>query len=234
MAETICAVATARGSGGTAIIRISGDRALKVLKGAFYPAHSKRAFEPQRMMYGRVEDASGEVLDEALAVFVPGASQLYAGGRRRNSLSWRRNCSAPRNAAADRAGRAHGGAGRIHKARIPERTHRFEPRRGGDAADRRDERSGGARVGAAAGRRRDRICARCVQIAGSNAFADRSMHGFSGRGRGTGDGRDAACGHCVASCGSSRAGAIPEARGFCARVRVSCWQGNRTWANRRL
>ena len=26
----------------------------------------------------------------------------------------------------------------------------------------------------------------------------------------------------------------PEARGFCARVRVSCWQGNRTWANRRL
>ena len=72
MAETICAVATARGSGGIAIIRISGDRALEVLKGAFYPAHSKRAFEPQRMMYGRVEDASGEVLDEALAVFMPG------------------------------------------------------------------------------------------------------------------------------------------------------------------
>ena len=72
MAETICAVATARGSGGIAIIRISGDRALEVLKGAFYPAHSKHAFEPQRMMYGRVEDASGEVLDEALAVFMPG------------------------------------------------------------------------------------------------------------------------------------------------------------------
>ena len=72
MAETICAVATARGSGGIAIIRISGDRALEVLKGAFYPAHSKRAFEPQRMMYGRVESASGEIFDEALAVFMPG------------------------------------------------------------------------------------------------------------------------------------------------------------------
>ncbi len=72
MAQTICAIATAAGSGGIAIVRVSGDCALQVLRGAFRPAHEKRAFEPSRMMYGHVEDASGEILDEVLAVFMPG------------------------------------------------------------------------------------------------------------------------------------------------------------------
>lgn len=42
------------------------------LRAAFRPAHVQRPFEPQRMMYGRVESAAGEILDEALAVFMPG------------------------------------------------------------------------------------------------------------------------------------------------------------------
>ena len=72
MADTISAIATARGAGGIAILRLSGDRAGEILRAAFRPAHAQRAFEPQRMMYGWVESASGEILDEVLAVFMPG------------------------------------------------------------------------------------------------------------------------------------------------------------------
>ena len=69
---TVSAIATPRGAGGIAIIRISGEAALSILRGAFVPAHSARAFEPSRMMYGRVVSADGSVIDEALAVFMPG------------------------------------------------------------------------------------------------------------------------------------------------------------------
>lgn len=72
MSDTISAIATAHGAGGIAILRLSGDRAEEILRKAFRPAHARRAFEPQRMMYGFVESASGEILDEALAVFMPG------------------------------------------------------------------------------------------------------------------------------------------------------------------
>ena len=69
---TIAAIATPKGSGGIAIIRISGSSALSILRAAFVPAHSARAFEPSRMMYGRVVSDSGSVIDEALAVYMPG------------------------------------------------------------------------------------------------------------------------------------------------------------------
>lgn len=70
--STIAAIATPKGSGGIAIIRISGDHALSALQSAFRPAHSARAFEPSRMMYGHVVASDGSVIDEALAVFMPG------------------------------------------------------------------------------------------------------------------------------------------------------------------
>ena len=69
---TIAAIATPRGSGGIAIIRVSGGLALSILRSAFRPAHENRAFEPSRMMYGHVVAADGSVIDEALAVFMPG------------------------------------------------------------------------------------------------------------------------------------------------------------------
>ena len=71
-ADTVCAVATPRGAGGIAIIRVSGSLALPVLQSAFAPAHRTHAFEAYRMMYGHVVSASGAVIDEALAVFMPG------------------------------------------------------------------------------------------------------------------------------------------------------------------
>jgi len=70
--STIAAIATPRGSGGIAIIRISGSLALPILQASFRPAHAARAFEPSRMMYGHVVSADGVVIDEALAVFMPG------------------------------------------------------------------------------------------------------------------------------------------------------------------
>ena len=70
--STVAAIATPRGAGGIAIIRISGPRSLPILRAAFRPAHAHRAFEPSRMMYGHVVSAENTVVDEALAVFMPG------------------------------------------------------------------------------------------------------------------------------------------------------------------
>lgn len=70
--STIAAIATPKGSGGIAIIRVSGALALSILRAAFCPAHAARAFEPSRMMYGHVVSADNSVIDEALAVFMPG------------------------------------------------------------------------------------------------------------------------------------------------------------------
>ena len=68
--DTICALATPRGQGGIAIVRVSGDAALPILKTAFVPARAARAFEPNRLMFGKCVDDSGETLDEVMAVYM--------------------------------------------------------------------------------------------------------------------------------------------------------------------
>ena len=40
MADTIAAIATARGAGGIAIVRVSGDRAEAILSALFVPARA--------------------------------------------------------------------------------------------------------------------------------------------------------------------------------------------------
>lgn len=67
--ETICAIATAPGEGGIAIVRVSGQAAKKIFEGCFHPAKAK-SIASHRMMYGYAVDAAGEVLDEAMAVFL--------------------------------------------------------------------------------------------------------------------------------------------------------------------
>lgn len=69
MLDTICAVATAAGEGGIAIVRGSGCRAREIFLSAFRPARAKRV-ESHRMMYGHVLDADGQVIDEAMGVFL--------------------------------------------------------------------------------------------------------------------------------------------------------------------
>ena len=70
MAEgTICAIATAAGEGGIAIVRASGERAREIFEACFRPARAKE-IASHRMMYGHAVDAHGLVLDEAMAVFM--------------------------------------------------------------------------------------------------------------------------------------------------------------------
>ena len=70
-AETICAIATAPGEGGIAIVRASGARAREIFEACFHPAKAKE-ITSHRMMYGHAVDARENVLDEAMAVFMQG------------------------------------------------------------------------------------------------------------------------------------------------------------------
>lgn len=78
--DTIAAIATPRGLGGIGIVRISGPHALKILRSMFQK-HSRMQehsgsrhvdFKPSRLEHGWISDAHGRVLDEALAVYMPG------------------------------------------------------------------------------------------------------------------------------------------------------------------
>ena len=64
--DTIAALATAPGTGGIAIVRISGPDAEALLKALFVPA---RAFESHRLYYGHAV-YQGETLDECMAVLM--------------------------------------------------------------------------------------------------------------------------------------------------------------------
>lgn len=77
LGETISAIATAPGTGGIGVIRISGPCALNVLQAVFTP-HAAGGFAPRYMTLGRVQNAAGDVLDEALAVYMP-APHSYTG-----------------------------------------------------------------------------------------------------------------------------------------------------------
>ena len=68
-ADTICAIATAPGAGGIAIVRASGGRAREILAGCFQPVRA-REMASRRMTYGRAVDGNGVELDEVMAVFL--------------------------------------------------------------------------------------------------------------------------------------------------------------------
>lgn len=77
LGETIAAIATAPGTGGIGVIRISGDAALKILQDVFR-AYGGEDVKPRYLRLGRVVNAAGDVLDEALAVYMPGPNS-YTG-----------------------------------------------------------------------------------------------------------------------------------------------------------
>jgi len=70
MSDTIAAIATAKGAGGIAIVRVSGPEAGDILKAAFRPAAARDAFISHQLMYGHAVDADGSVLDEVMAVLM--------------------------------------------------------------------------------------------------------------------------------------------------------------------
>ena len=68
--DTIAAIATAPGTGGIGIIRLSGPDAETVLTRVFAPAGgTKPPFESHRMIYGKLADG-GETVDECMAVLM--------------------------------------------------------------------------------------------------------------------------------------------------------------------
>ncbi|MCA9562017.1 MAG: tRNA uridine-5-carboxymethylaminomethyl(34) synthesis GTPase MnmE [Myxococcales bacterium] len=69
-ASTIAAVATPSGTGGVAIIRISGPAALRVAR-TLIP-DLPESVPPYRMLYREFRDRTGAALDSGLAVFMPG------------------------------------------------------------------------------------------------------------------------------------------------------------------
>ena len=73
--DTIAAIATARGEGGIAVVRISGDNALNVLKNVF---SKKGKYESHRMYHCYVLDAEGMRADEAMAVYMAGPRSYTA------------------------------------------------------------------------------------------------------------------------------------------------------------
>ena len=67
--DTICAIATAPGAGGIAIVRASGSRAREILERCFRPLLT-REMTSHRMAYGHAVDGGGMELDEVMAVFL--------------------------------------------------------------------------------------------------------------------------------------------------------------------
>lgn len=70
MNDTIAAVATAKGAGGIAIVRISGNDAEQILKQVFKPASLACEFVSHVLMYGRAVDENDGTLDEVMAVLM--------------------------------------------------------------------------------------------------------------------------------------------------------------------
>ncbi|WP_310600182.1 tRNA uridine-5-carboxymethylaminomethyl(34) synthesis GTPase MnmE [Desulfobulbus sp.] len=70
--ETIAAIATAPGTGGIGIIRISGPEALSLLGKVFVPRTPRTHFTSHTLYYGTIVDRHGQTLDEALAVYMRG------------------------------------------------------------------------------------------------------------------------------------------------------------------
>lgn len=70
---TIAAIATPVGTGGVGVIRISGPDALAILGNAVQAASASfSGFKARFLHHGWIRDASGERLDECLAVYMPG------------------------------------------------------------------------------------------------------------------------------------------------------------------
>ncbi|MBC5628614.1 tRNA uridine-5-carboxymethylaminomethyl(34) synthesis GTPase MnmE [Clostridium sp. NSJ-6] len=79
--DTICAIATALGEGGIAIIRVSGDKALDIVSKIF-KAHSGQDIKSMKsytMKYGHIYDIDNEeLIDEVIISFMKGPKSFTA------------------------------------------------------------------------------------------------------------------------------------------------------------
>jgi tRNA modification GTPase len=70
--ETISAIITALGEGAVGIIRLSGERALSIAESVFqaYSGRSLAEYGSHKMVYGKICDEDGSMLDEVLCVYM--------------------------------------------------------------------------------------------------------------------------------------------------------------------
>lgn len=79
LTDVIVAIATPRGEGGVAIVRLSGSGCETILRALVErPRHLSDSWQPRHMYLGRVVDSQKSALDEVLAVFMP-APHSYTG-----------------------------------------------------------------------------------------------------------------------------------------------------------
>ena len=69
--QTICAISTPYGSGGIAVIRVSGEQAIPLVDSLFHGRHALKDAQPNTIHYGNVERVNEltnerETLDEVL------------------------------------------------------------------------------------------------------------------------------------------------------------------------
>ena len=75
--KTIAAISTPIGHGGIGIVRLSGDKALDIIKEVFVPK-SKTKFKPYSLKFGNIIDEEGNILDQVLISFFK-APRTYTG-----------------------------------------------------------------------------------------------------------------------------------------------------------
>lgn len=119
--DTIAAQATAAGEGGVAIVRVSGADCEAVVSRVFQAKNGK-PLANRVLTYGCVME-NGEIADEAMAVLMARAAQLYKGERRGDPLPRFAGARLQNFDAADGGGRADGRAGRVHLSGVHERAH---------------------------------------------------------------------------------------------------------------
>jgi tRNA modification GTPase len=76
--DTIVAIGTPEGTGGLAVVRMSGAGALAIAEALFRPARAGAALVSHRARFGLVVSAAGEALDEALVLTLL-APRSYSG-----------------------------------------------------------------------------------------------------------------------------------------------------------
>ena len=79
--DTICAIATALGEGGIAVIRVSGDKALDIVSKIFksYSGQDIKTMKSYTMKYGHIYDIDNEeLIDEVIISFMKGPKSFTA------------------------------------------------------------------------------------------------------------------------------------------------------------
>ncbi|ENZ00186.1 tRNA modification GTPase mnmE [Clostridium thermobutyricum] len=78
--DTICAIATAQGEGGIAIIRVSGNKALEIVSNIFKPKNKFdiKAMKTYTMKYGNIVDKNNDVIDEVIISYMKGPRSFTA------------------------------------------------------------------------------------------------------------------------------------------------------------